>query len=87
MAAPSPFPVYPLGYPPSVLERDAGGAYLVTGQVAGALAVHTGSDVPLSAGGRGSSRFHGTMDNTDVFFKVVSAIEAGSLSRTTPRAE
>jgi alkaline phosphatase len=42
----------------------------VTGQVPGDSAVHTATDVPLSAYGRGAASFTGLMDNTDVFFKL-----------------
>ncbi|MEI8298896.1 MAG: alkaline phosphatase [Pseudomonadota bacterium] len=84
MAAPSPFPVFPRGYLPSPMARGVTGAFKVTGQVEGASAVHTGADVPLSAFGRGSARFFGVMDNTELFYKVASAVLAGARSRTTP---
>ena len=48
--------------------------YLVTGQVPGDQAVHTATDVPLSAYGRGASLFSGVIDNTDVFFKLMQAM-------------
>ncbi len=57
--------------------RNAGKGYLVTGQVPGDQAVHTGTDVPLSAFGRGASLFTGVFDNTDVFFKMGQAILGG----------
>jgi len=60
-------------YPAGPLNRDTAGNFLVTGQVEGTTAVHTASDIPLSAFGRGSSAFTGVMDNTDVFFKVMKA--------------
>jgi alkaline phosphatase len=82
-ASPSPFPVYPEGYPAGPLARDVAGGYLVTGQVAGGGAVHTGTDVPLSAFGRGSARFHGVIDNTDVFFEVAGAVLRGGQRRAT----
>lgn len=47
--------------------------YLVTGQVPGGggnQAAHTGTDIPLSAYGRGANLFSGVIDNTDVFFKL-----------------
>lgn len=58
------------GYPlnPSVRNQSTG--YLVVGQVPGEQAVHTATDVPLSAFGRGASLFTGVFDNTDVFFKL-----------------
>ena len=81
-APPSPFPFYPQGYPANPLARDAAGGYLVTGQVEGGGAAHTGTDVPLSAGGRGAARFHGVIDNTDVFFEVAGAVLRGGHGRT-----
>jgi alkaline phosphatase len=53
--------------------RDQNGAFLVTGQVADAVAAHTGGDIPLSAFGRGSELFSGCYDNTEVFFKIIKA--------------
>lgn len=64
-------------YPNGPLNRDTAGNYLITGQVAGSSAVHTASDVPVYAFGNGSTLFSGTMDNTDVFFKVMQAIFGG----------
>ncbi|MDP2903140.1 MAG: alkaline phosphatase [Methylovulum sp.] len=61
-------------YPANPLARDAATGYLVTGQVAGSSAVHTGGDIPLSAFGRASNTLHGTIDNTDVFFSVMKAV-------------
>jgi alkaline phosphatase len=57
--------------------RNPGQGYLVTGQVPGDQAVHTGTDVPLSAYGRGASLFTGVYDNTDVFFKMGQAVLGG----------
>ena len=54
--------------------RNKGSGFLVTGQVPGDQAVHTATDVPLSAYGRGASEFSGVMDNTDVFFKLARAV-------------
>ena len=65
-------------YPSGPLNRDVAGNFLVTGQVDGTSAVHTASDVPVYADGRGANLFRGTMDNTDVFFKVMQAILGGS---------
>jgi len=63
------------GYPANPNVRNQGAGFLVTGQVPGDQAVHTATDVPLSALGRGSALFSGVMDNTDVFFKIaLSAI-------------
>lgn len=58
------------GYALNPNVRNAGAGYLVTGQVAGEQAVHTATDIPLSAYGRGASLFTGVFDNTDVFFKL-----------------
>lgn len=66
------------GYPAGPLNRDTAGAFLVTGQVDGNSAVHTGSDIPMSAMGRGASLFNGVMDNTDVFFKAMQAAIVGA---------
>jgi alkaline phosphatase len=60
-------------YPTGPLHRDVAGNYLVTGQVPGTSAVHTASDVPVSAYGFGAALFTGVMDNTDVFFKLMDA--------------
>jgi len=57
--------------------RNLGKGFLVTGQVPGNQAVHTGTDVPLSAYGRGASLFSGVYDNTDVFFKLGQAVLGG----------
>ena len=58
--------------------RNAGTGYLVTGQVSGDQAVHTATDIPLSAYGRAASLFSGVMDNTDVFFKIGQAVIGGA---------
>jgi alkaline phosphatase len=70
----TPLNVYPLN--PNV--RNAGAGFLVTGQVPGEQAVHTATDIPLSAYGRGASLFTGYMDNTDVFFKLGQAAIGGA---------
>ena len=57
-------------YPANPSVRNATTGYLVVGQVPGDQAVHTATDVPLSAFGRGASLFTGVFDNTDVFFKL-----------------
>jgi alkaline phosphatase len=56
---------------------DAIGDFLVTGQVPGESAVHTATDVPLSAFGPGAFAFTGVIDNTDVFFKLAQATVRG----------
>ncbi|MEZ0386153.1 MAG: alkaline phosphatase [Verrucomicrobium sp.] len=61
--------------------RDTAGDFFIVGQATQAgvsSAVHTASDIPLSAGGRCSSLFTGVMDNTDVFFKIVQAVLGGA---------
>jgi len=60
-------------YPAGPMARDAEGRYLVTGQVPGDSAVHTATDIPLSAYGPGAWAFTGVMDNTDVFFRLAQA--------------
>lgn len=68
---------FPLNtYPSGPLSRDEGG-FLVTGQVPGSSAVHTGSDIPLTASGRGAGLFRGVIDNTDVFFLAMQAALGG----------
>ena len=57
-------------YPVDPSKRDAEGKFLITGQVPGNSAVHTASDIPLSAFGPGAYSFTGVIDNTDVFFKL-----------------
>lgn len=56
-------------YPANPASRTGTG-FLISGQVAGEQAVHTATDIPLSAYGRGASLFTGVFDNTDVFFKL-----------------
>ncbi|TXI78607.1 MAG: alkaline phosphatase, partial [Cupriavidus sp.] len=64
--------------PATPLNRDTAGNFLVTGQVPGSSAVHTGSDIPVSALGRGSAAFTGVMDNTDVYFRAMQAVLGGA---------
>jgi alkaline phosphatase len=65
-------------YAANPLERDdAVGDFLVTGQVPGESAVHTATDIPLSAFGPGALAFTGFIDNTDVFFKLAQAAVKG----------
>jgi alkaline phosphatase len=63
-----PFPPAQSPANPNVRNKDEGA--LITGQIAGDQAAHTGTDIPLSAFGLGASHFSGTFDNTDVFFKL-----------------
>ena len=60
-------------YPSGPIARDVEGKFMVTGQVPGDSAVHTASDIPLSAFGPGAWSFTGVIDNTDVFFKLAQA--------------
>jgi alkaline phosphatase len=64
-------------YPATPFARKVGGDFLVTGQVPGESAVHTATDVPLSAFGPGAYAFTGVLDNTDVFFKLAQAATRG----------
>lgn len=65
-------------HPANAMERDdAVGEFLVTGQVPGETAVHTATDIPLSAYGPGALAFTGVIDNTDVFFKLAQAAVKG----------
>jgi hypothetical protein len=42
-------------------------------------AVHTATDIPLSASSPGAWAFTGLMENTDVFFKLAQAVTNGSV--------
>jgi alkaline phosphatase len=64
-------------YPAGPSQRDDQGKFMITGQVPGNSAVHTASDIPLSAFGPGAYSFTGVMDNTDVFFKLAQAAVKG----------
>jgi alkaline phosphatase len=59
-------------------REDAVGDFFVTGQVPGESAVHTATDIPLSAFGPGALAFTGVIDNTDVFFKLAQAAVKGT---------
>lgn len=73
-------------HPTNPLARDTAGAFRITGQVPGSSAVHTGSDIPLSAMGPGATLLTGTMDNTDVFFHVMRAMIIGAPGVVEPAA-
>jgi alkaline phosphatase len=60
----------PLNTYPATPAARTGTGFLISGQVSGPQAVHTATDIPLSAFGRGASLFTGVFDNTDVFFKL-----------------
>ena len=64
-------------YPATPNVRNASTGFLVTGQVPGDSAVHTATDVPLTASGRGAKLFTGVIDNTDVFFKIGQIVYGG----------
>ncbi len=65
-------------YPAGPTAQDTAGKFYITGQVGGSSAVHTASDIPLTASGRGSSLFKGSLDNTDVFFLAMQAVLGGA---------
>jgi alkaline phosphatase len=69
-------------YPAGPMARDPDGKYMVTGQVPGDSAVHTATDIPLSAFGPGAYAFTGVIDNTDVFFKLAQAAVKGVVAPT-----
>lgn len=71
-----PFPPAESPADPNVRNQDIG--YLVTGQVPGDQAVHTATDIPLSAYGQGAQLFHGVFDNTEVMFKLGQAAIGGT---------
>jgi alkaline phosphatase len=71
-----PFPPSTSPENASLRNKDVG--YLITGQVTGDQAVHTATDIPLSAYGRGASQFTGVFDNTEVFFKLGQAAAGGA---------
>jgi alkaline phosphatase len=66
-----------VNYPIAATNRAVAGGFFLYGQVPGDQAVHTASDIPISAYGRGASQFTGVMDNTDVFFKAMQAVLGG----------
>lgn len=65
-------------YPSDPTKRKTAGGFFIAGQVPGSSAVHTASDIPISAYGRGAALFTGTMDNTDVFFRAMKAALVGA---------
>ncbi len=71
-----PFP--PAQSPENPNLRNENVGFLITGQVTGDQAVHTGTDIPLSAYGQGASLFHGVFDNTEVMFKIGQAAVGGT---------
>jgi alkaline phosphatase len=65
-------------YPANAAFRGTANGYFISGQVPPDQAVHTASDIPVSAYGRGAAAFTGVMDNTDVFFKAMQAALGGA---------
>ncbi|MDX9734559.1 MAG: alkaline phosphatase [Thermoanaerobaculia bacterium] len=67
---------------PNDPDKDAPGGYLIVGVVengvsggdANTQAVHTLSDIPISAYGPGASQFARVTDNTEAFFHIVHAM-------------
>ncbi len=51
--------------------------WFIPGQIPGSQAVHTATDIPLSAMGVGASLFTGNLDNTDIFFKAAQLAIVG----------
>ena len=64
-------------YPASPATRDKVGSFQIAGQVPGDSAVHTATDITLSAFGPGAWAFTGVIDNTDVFFRLAQAAVKG----------
>ena len=69
------------GYAASPAGRpESANGMLLRGQVPGDQAVHTASDIPVSAYSSGNQawlRFVGSQANTDIFFKLAHAVLAG----------
>ena len=69
------------GYPSQPYNRDQANGFFLRGQAIGKeQAVHTGSDIPVSAySARGAvaQQFVGVQRNTDVFFKLMRAVLGG----------
>ena len=72
-------------YPADPTKRDVAGGFFIAGQVPGTSAVHTASDIPLSAYGRGAAAFTGAYDNTDVFFKMMAGVLVGTSTTVSER--
>jgi len=67
-------------YPSTPNLRNSTTGFFVTGQVPGDQAVHTATDIPLSALGLGAALFTGVQDNTDVFFKLGQVAIGGAVN-------
>ena len=71
-------------YPAEPIDRalDKAMGFYIRGQAVGkSQAVHTASDIPLSAFAPGNRniwvQFSGVQDNTDVFYKIMRAVFGG----------
>ena len=74
------FIIDPSTTPPTTAGTGDNGGFFVRGQVPGTQAVHTGTDIPLSAFSTGNSsytQFVGSYDNTDVFFGLMRSALGG----------
>jgi alkaline phosphatase len=67
-------------------KQRAGDGELQTGNLPSSEnnEVHTVEDVPLTASGPGAEQFHKTMDNTEVFFAIVNALNLDARHGTSP---
>jgi len=67
-------------------KQRAGDGELQTGNLPSSEnnEVHTVEDVPLTASGPGAEQFHKTMDNTEVFFAIVNALNLDARQGTSP---
>ncbi len=64
----------------AITRAESAFGYFVRGQVNGDQAIHTASDIPISAyssGSRAYQQFYGVQENTDVFFKLARAAFGG----------
>jgi alkaline phosphatase len=59
-------------------RKNHTGGFKITGHLPGHGASHTGTDIPLSATGRGANLFCGVIENTDVFFLAIQASYGGT---------
>lgn len=59
-------------------QRDLAGELFYLGQVPGVSSAHTATDIPLTAGGLGGALFGGSLDNTDVFFRIARGVLKGT---------
>ncbi|HEY3284502.1 MAG TPA: alkaline phosphatase [Armatimonadota bacterium] len=59
------------------IQRNAATGYFIAGQVPGDQAVHSATDIPLTAYGPGWLQYRGEIDNTDVFFSLLRSAMGG----------